>query len=117
MTKRPTSTKVPKGTPVQKPKAGDKPNALQQPLQPSDELAAVVSPPESSSVIRRKLRSLAQRLKFSKKSILVTLPGGGKVPDELKDEAVFVTLVRIGAGWRLNTAHTSPAQWSRAKGR
>jgi upstream activation factor subunit UAF30 len=32
----------PKGTPVEKPKAGAKPNALQQPLQPSSELAAVV---------------------------------------------------------------------------
>ena len=32
----------PKGTPVEKPKAGHKPNALQQPLQPSQELAAVV---------------------------------------------------------------------------
>jgi upstream activation factor subunit UAF30 len=32
----------PKGTPVEKPKAGQKPNALQQPLQPSEALAAVV---------------------------------------------------------------------------
>ncbi len=32
----------PKGTPVGKPKAGQKPNALQQPLQPSEALAAVV---------------------------------------------------------------------------
>ncbi len=32
----------PHGTPVEKPKAGRKPNALQQPLQPSPELAAVV---------------------------------------------------------------------------
>ena len=32
----------PHGTPVGKPKAGHKPNALQQPLQPSPELAAVV---------------------------------------------------------------------------
>ena len=34
--------KAPKGTAVEKPKAGDKPNALQQPLQPSQDLAAVV---------------------------------------------------------------------------
>ncbi len=34
--------KAPKGTAVEKPKAGHKPNALQQPLQPSAELAAVV---------------------------------------------------------------------------
>ena len=32
----------PKGTTIDKPKAGNKPNALQQPLQPSEELAAVV---------------------------------------------------------------------------
>ncbi|MFT8245461.1 SWIB/MDM2 domain-containing protein [Roseomonas sp. BN140053] len=32
----------PKGTKVAKPAAGNKPNALQQPLQPSEELAAVV---------------------------------------------------------------------------
>jgi len=32
----------PHGTPVENPKAGRKPNALQQPLQPSPELAAVV---------------------------------------------------------------------------
>ena len=35
-------TKPPKGTAVEKPKPGSKPNALQQPLQPSEELAAVV---------------------------------------------------------------------------
>jgi chromatin remodeling complex protein RSC6 len=33
---------APKGATVEKPKAGHKPNALQQPLQPSPELAAVV---------------------------------------------------------------------------
>lgn len=33
---------VPKGKKVAKPKAGSKPNALQQPLQPSPALAAVV---------------------------------------------------------------------------
>ena len=33
---------LPHGTPVEKPKAGHKPNALQQPLQPSPDLAAVV---------------------------------------------------------------------------
>ncbi len=41
MTKAPEK-KTPKGTAVAKPKAGNKPNALQQPLQPSEELAAVV---------------------------------------------------------------------------
>ena len=39
--------------------------------------------------IRRKLRGLAQRLKFSKKSIVVTCPSA-KVPEELKDEAVVL---------------------------
>ncbi len=58
MTKSPTATKAarantaktgakedeapPHGTLVKEPKAGHKPNALQQPLQPSPELAAVV---------------------------------------------------------------------------
>jgi chromatin remodeling complex protein RSC6 len=40
MTKAPGKT--PKETPAQRPKGGGKPNALQQPLQPSHELAAVV---------------------------------------------------------------------------
>lgn len=58
MTKAPATTKAakarsaktgtaegeasPHGTPVEKPKAGNKPNGLQQPLQPSSDLAAVV---------------------------------------------------------------------------
>ena len=41
-TKSPASTKPPKGVAIDKPKPGSKPNALQQPLQPSEELAAVV---------------------------------------------------------------------------
>jgi AAA+ superfamily predicted ATPase len=39
--------------------------------------------------IKRKLRSVAHRLKFTKKSILVTTPSS-KIPEELKDEAVVV---------------------------
>ena len=39
--------------------------------------------------IKRKLRSVAQRLKFTKNSILVTSPSS-KVPDELKDEVVLI---------------------------
>jgi SpoVK/Ycf46/Vps4 family AAA+-type ATPase len=39
--------------------------------------------------IKRKLRSVAQRLKFTRKSILVTCPTS-KLPDELKDEAVII---------------------------
>ena len=38
----PKKEAAPKGTKVEKPKDGSKPNALQQPLQPSAELAAVV---------------------------------------------------------------------------
>ncbi|HEX8915146.1 MAG TPA: AAA family ATPase, partial [Humisphaera sp.] len=40
---------------------------------------------------KRKLRSLAQKLKAGRKSIVVTAPTG-KLPDELKDEAVVVEL-------------------------
>lgn len=47
--------------------------------------------------VKRKLRSLAQRLKFSKKSILVTTPVS-KVPDELKDESIVVTFPAPTAG-------------------
>ncbi len=42
MTKAPEKKATPKGATVEKPKAGHKPNALQQPLQPSQDLAAVV---------------------------------------------------------------------------
>lgn len=41
--------------------------------------------------VKRKLRTLAQRLKFTRKSILVTTPAS-KVPGELKDDAVVVEL-------------------------
>ncbi len=41
--------------------------------------------------VKRKLRSVAQRLKFTPKSILVTTPNG-TVPPELRDDAVFVDL-------------------------
>ena len=43
----------------------------------------------SNPLLKRKLRSVAQRLKFSKKSILITAPSG-KIPVELKDEAVIL---------------------------
>ena len=43
----------------------------------------------SNPQCKRKLRSVAQRLKFSKKSILITAPSA-KIPEELKDEAVIV---------------------------
>ena len=41
MTKAPTKA-PPKGATIEKPKTGSKPNALQQPLQPSEDLAVVV---------------------------------------------------------------------------
>lgn len=43
----------------------------------------------SNPQIKRKLRSLVQRLRFTRKSILVTTPSS-KIPDELKNEAVLV---------------------------
>ncbi len=43
----------------------------------------------SNPQIKRKLRNLAQRLKFTKKSILVTAPLG-RIPDELRDELVVI---------------------------
>jgi SpoVK/Ycf46/Vps4 family AAA+-type ATPase len=39
--------------------------------------------------IKRKLRTLAQRLKFTKKSVLITTPAA-KLPGELKDDAVVI---------------------------
>ena len=41
--------------------------------------------------VRRKLRNLAQRMKQTKKSILIITPST-KVPDELKDEVVIETV-------------------------
>lgn len=43
----------------------------------------------SDKTVKRKLRNVAQRLKFTKKSILITLPTT-KIPEELRDEAVVV---------------------------
>jgi hypothetical protein len=43
----------------------------------------------SNTQVKRKLRSIAQRLKFTKKSILVTCPAH-KIPEEFRDEAVIV---------------------------
>ena len=42
MAKTPAKKDAPEGAKIAKPKAGSKPNALQQPLQPSPELAAIV---------------------------------------------------------------------------
>ncbi len=46
--------------------------------------------------LKRKLRSVAQRLKFTRKSILVTSPVAS-VPEELRDEAVVVEFPPPGA--------------------
>jgi AAA+ superfamily predicted ATPase len=43
----------------------------------------------SNAQTKRKLRNVAQRLKFTKKSLLVISPTG-KVPEELRDEAVVI---------------------------
>ncbi len=43
----------------------------------------------NNAPVKRKLRAIAQRLKFTKKSILVTCPTH-KIPEEFKDEAVVV---------------------------
>jgi AAA+ superfamily predicted ATPase len=45
----------------------------------------------SNTQIRRKVRNLAQRLKFTRKSMMVTTPLR-RLPDELKDEAVVLEL-------------------------
>lgn len=46
--------------------------------------------------IKRKLRSVAHRLKFARKTIIITGPTS-KVPDELKDEVVIVDFPPPGA--------------------
>jgi ATP-dependent 26S proteasome regulatory subunit len=43
----------------------------------------------TNAQVKRKLRNVAQKLKFTKKSILITTPMT-KIPEELKDEAVVV---------------------------
>jgi AAA+ superfamily predicted ATPase len=43
----------------------------------------------SNAQVKRKLRNVAQRLKFTKKSILITCPAH-KIPEEFRDEAVLV---------------------------
>ena len=43
----------------------------------------------TNALVKRKLRSVAQRLKLTRKSILITAPTG-KIPEELKDDAVVV---------------------------
>lgn len=51
----------------------------------------------SNPQIKRKLRSLSQHLKFTRKSIIITTPFN-KVPDELKDEVVIIDFPLPNAG-------------------
>ena len=43
----------------------------------------------TNALLKRQLRSVAQRLKYTRKSILVVLPTS-KIPEELKDEVVLI---------------------------
>lgn len=45
----------------------------------------------SNAQIRRKLRSLSQKMKFTKKSMIVITPSS-KIPDELRDDVVLETI-------------------------
>ena len=45
----------------------------------------------TNAQVRRKLRSLSQQMKFTKKSILIITPSS-RIPDELKDEVVLETV-------------------------
>jgi AAA+ superfamily predicted ATPase len=45
----------------------------------------------NNAQVKRKLRGVAQRLRFTRKSILITTPAG-KLPEELKDDAVVLYL-------------------------
>jgi AAA+ superfamily predicted ATPase len=51
----------------------------------------------ANPTIKRKLRNLASRLKFSKKSLIVVTPSA-KIPEELKDDAVLLPLPPPAAG-------------------
>ncbi|MFO0878393.1 MAG: AAA family ATPase [Gemmataceae bacterium] len=50
----------------------------------------------TSPVVRRKLRSLVQRLPFSRKSLLITTPVV-QLPEELRDDAIVLDLAPPGA--------------------
>jgi AAA+ superfamily predicted ATPase len=74
------------------PKAKEPAAALEQIEKASDEALFVLKDFHeawNNAATKRKLRSVAQRLKFTKKSILIITPSS-KLPDELKDEAVVV---------------------------
>jgi ATP-dependent 26S proteasome regulatory subunit len=83
---------TPEGAPV--PSARDPLSALEQiEKKDADTLFVLKDFHEcwGNTQLKRKLRGVAQRLKFTKKSILMTSPTG-RLPDELKDEAVIVEL-------------------------
>jgi AAA+ superfamily predicted ATPase len=75
-------------------KANDPKTALQL-IDKSDQQAAFILKDFhrlwGNEQIGRQLRSVAQRLKYQKKSIVITAPTG-KVPPELRDEAVLLDL-------------------------
>lgn len=63
--------------------------------------------------LKRKLRSVSQKLKFTRKSIIITSTQS-KIPDELHDEAVLITLPLPSAP-ELNTVLDGLAQTSGMK--
>jgi AAA+ superfamily predicted ATPase len=74
------------------PAAKDPLSALEQIEKADGDLIAVLKDFHEcwgNAQIKRKLRNLAQRLKFTKKTIIVTTPVA-KLPEELKDEVVCV---------------------------
>lgn len=74
------------------PQAKDAMAALEQIDQAEGETVYVLKDFHESwtnAAVKRRLRNVVQRLKFTRKSIIVTTPSS-KVPDELRDEAVVV---------------------------
>jgi AAA+ superfamily predicted ATPase len=82
------------GAPASLPAAKDAVAALDQIDKANDDALFVLKDFHESwnnAQVKRKLRNVAQRLKFTKKSILITAPMH-KTPEELKDEAVVLEL-------------------------
>lgn len=79
-------------TPIPLPNAPDPLTALEQIDKGEGEVVYILKDFHeswSNPQIKRKLRSLAQRLKFTRKSILITTPSA-KIPDELRGEIVIL---------------------------
>ena len=75
-------------------KAGDPKTALEQVDKAETQAVFVLKDFHrwwAGEVIGRQLRSVAQRLKFTKKTLVVTMPSGS-VPPELRDETVILDL-------------------------